>query len=829
MANLRLQLLATIALMVGGPVLAAPGDDDPASVEFFEKKIRPVLVNKCYKCHSTSGKKSQGGLLLDTREGIRRGGESGHAVVPGDLSDSLLIEAIRYDGLEMPPDEQLPDAVIADFEHWVRSGAADPRTGKSAPIRREIDFDRAREFWAYQPVRNPDLPAVSRVDWCRSEIDRFVLAKLDAAQIHPVADAPPDVLVRRLYFDLIGLPPSPVEVDAFVAAHRDDPQAAIESVLDTLLASSHFGERWGRHWLDVVRYAESTGMERNFTFPHAWRYRDYVIDAFNTDKPFDRFLTEQIAGDLLPFDDLAERDAHFTATGMLALGPKSLNGTNREQFLMDVVDDQIDVTSRAFMGLTVSCARCHDHKFDPIPTSEYYALAGIFRSTDTFYGTNRQNGNRQAGRLLALADSGVSAVGVGNAGGGNARRLRKQLQTTKKRLAALEKQFEKAVNNPKARAAARNKIQTARKQQKRLQEQVRRQAPKNEDAKATGDATFVMGVRDSAQVQDTPLRVRGEANDRGPVVPRGFLTIATLGGAPEVPDEQSGRLEYARWLTSPANPLTARVAVNRIWQHLFGRGIVASVNNFGANGDRPTHPELLDYLAARFVANGWSTKELIRDIVLSRTYQLSSKSHPSAAAGDPENKLLWRSHQRRLEVESIRDAILAVSGDLDRSPAEKSPVATVGDGNVGRQIRPSQFASDSLKRSVYLPIVRGAVPEILRLFDFPEPSIVAGQRDVTTVPTQALFMMNSEFVLKQSASFAQRVLESESDEAGRIRVAWKLAFARDPSDDEVLRTSEFLRAAREQFEGDNDSDAQARAWTGVCQTLFAAAEFRYVR
>ena len=722
-------LTLVVVLSIGASAAAA---DDPAGIEFFEKNIRPVLVSKCYSCHSAKAKKLKGGLMLDSREAIRRGGESGHAVVPGNLDDSLLIESIRYEGLEMPPKQQLSDAVIAKFEKWVTMGAPDPRGGKTNPAPRVIDFDEARKFWSFQSIRNPQPPKVADGSWATSDIDRFVLARLEAKGLKPVADADPRTLVRRVYFDLIGLPPTPEQLDEYVS---DPSPAALAKLVDRLLESPQFGERWGRHWLDIVRYGESTGMERNYSYPHAWRYRDYVIASINADKSFNRFLTEQVAGDLLPATSTSQRHAQVIATGLLAIGTKSLNERNREKFAMDVVDDQIDVTTRAFLGLTGACARCHDHKFDPIPTKEYYALAGIFRSTTTYYGTGSNRGNRQQGQLLALTADGVRPVATSGGGGKNKAANKKaaaQLQNLRKRLVKLKKQ---SGDDPNAKQAALIKRTEA--QMKRLQRIVKQQKTDTKPAASVGkNVGLAMGVADG-NPKDTQIRIRGNADERGETVPRGFLTIATIGDAPTIDAAVSGRLELAKWMTHENNPLTARVAVNRAWQHLFGRGIVRTVNNFGKNGERPTHPELLDHLATQFVQNDWSVKRLIRSIVLSRSYQLGSQANAKAEEVDPENRLLWKANHRRLEAEAIRDAILAASGQLDPAPGDKSVVATIGDGDIGRSIQPARFAVDSVKRSVYLPIVRGAVPEALRVFDFPEPSIISAQRDVTTVPTPA--------------------------------------------------------------------------------------------
>lgn len=388
----------TLLFSIGSIANAADGDKSPKvgasqqlaaeQVAFFEKKIRPALVTHCYKCHSAEGDKFKGGLLLDTREGIRKGGETGPAVVPGDLKASLLIQAIRYqdDNLKMPPKQKLPDDVIADLETWVRMEAPDPREGAAKRVKTEIDIEKGRQFWAFQPPKKFAPPSVKDTSWPRSAADRFLLAEMEAKGLKPVEEADRLTLLRRVYFDLIGLPPTPEEIDAFL---KDETEQAFEKVVDKLLASKQFGERWGRHWLDVVRFAESSGKTANFAYPNAWRYRDYVIASFNADKPYDQFVREQLAGDLLPTRDDKQRAERFIATGFLAIGPKSHNERNPQQFNLDLVDEQIDATFVAFQGLTVACARCHDHKFDPIPTKDYYALAGIFRSTLTCYGTVR--------------------------------------------------------------------------------------------------------------------------------------------------------------------------------------------------------------------------------------------------------------------------------------------------------------------------------------------------------------------------------------------------------------------------------------------------------
>lgn len=817
----RLLIAIAVSVVLSASVRA---DEDQAGLQFFEKHIRPVLVTKCYECHSSSSKEPKGNLLLDTREGIRMGGDSGEAVVPGQLADSVLLEAIRWEGLEMPPDEQLPPETVAKFEQWIRMGAQDPRDGKAALIRREIDFEKARKFWAYQPITDPKPPVVSS-PWPRTEIDQFIVRKQSERGVTPVGEASAATLARRIYFDLIGLPPTPEQLASFEKGAERNLAGAVEQLVDELLASRHFGERWGRHWMDVVRYGESTGMERNATFPYAWRYRDWIIQSLNDDKPYDQFIREQVAGDLLPHESPEQRREQVMATAFLAIGPKSLNETNDEAFLMDVVDEQIDVTTRAFLGLTASCARCHDHKFDPIPQKEYYSLAGIFRSTETFYGTEATNGNRNPSRLLSIAGDGtigqISTKGTGK--GSSVAVVQKQLKAERAKLKRYEAQLKK---NPKARSARIQK----EKSEARIKQLSKRLKDQEKTKARTKRGQQTMAVLDASSLDDTQLRIRGEAGDRGDTIPRGFLTIGSVGHIPELDRSTSGRLALAEWLTQDDNPLTARVAVNRIWQHLFGRGLVATVDNFGLNGDRPTHPELLDWLASDFKANGWSVKHTLRRIMTSRVYQLGSDRNSTAEEIDPDNSLLWRANHRRLEAESIRDAILVVSGKLDAEPANGSIVQAAGNGIVGRNLQADKLVAGGTKRSVYLPIVRGLVPEVLKVFDFPEPSMIYGSRDVTTVATQALYMMNSDFVTGQAEAFAQQLLDNGglTDEE-RVNLAWQTALSRLPSTQERNDAIEFLNQTSQSFEDSEPEKArQTKAWTSLTQSLFASAEFRYV-
>ncbi len=566
----------------------------PEQVKFFETKIRPVLATKCAECHASGAKKIKAGLLVDSREGLLKGGDTGPAVVPGNLDESLLITAIGYkdDSLQMPPRGKLPEEVIADFETWVKMGAPDPRTSSptGSSANRGVDLDKARQFWAFQPPKAVQPPQVKDASWPRSDIDRFVLAALETKGLKPVADADRHALIRRVSFDLIGLPPTPDEVNAFVADRSAD---AFAKVVDRLLASPRFGERWGRHWLDVARYAESSG-KANMIYSQAWRYRDWVIAAFNADKPYDQFVREQVAGDLLPSKTEKKRAEQVIATGFLAIGSKIHNTQNRKQFQVDLADEQIEATSHAFLGLTIACARCHDHKFDPIAQRDYYALSGIFQSTQTRYGTLPgliQNANPSP--LIEISSEA---------------KLPSALPTiTPARRADMETQLASLIKARDALTPDENFSPKGFQLRTRLAMLQFRLASYRPDGTPR---TYAMGAVERFEPQDSPLYVRGELENPGEVVPRGL--IPALGGETPSISSGSGRLDLAQWLASRENPLTARVMVNRIWLHLFGQGLVPTPDNFGVAGRPPSHPELLDTLAVSFMDQGWSVKAMVR-------------------------------------------------------------------------------------------------------------------------------------------------------------------------------------------------------------------------
>jgi len=791
---------------------------------FFEKKIRPVLVEHCYKCHSADSEKIRGELLVDTRDGLLKGGESGHAVVPKNLEASILIEAIGHEDedLAMPPKKKLPASVIADFEKWIMMGAPDPRDG-TGPIEKP-NWDKARDHWAFKAPQKPALPEVKQTEWARTDVDRFIFSKLEEQSLKPAKYADRRTLIRRLFFDLNGVPPTPGEVEDFVA---DKNPQAYSKLVDRLLASESFGERWGRHWLDVARYAESSGKETNLAYPHAWRYRDYVIDSFNSDKPYNQFIREQLAGDLMPARDDPHRAELMTATGFLALGPKSHNERSRMQFAVDMVDEQIETLSRSMLGLTIACARCHDHKFDPIPQDEYYSMAGILYNTETHFGTIQGPGNRHNSKLLNLPTETTDTPGRTLTATERAR-LEKALADSKKardQLVAQARQERRDGSGDIQRTLFRTRVANSR-----VSDITEKLSGFNENGQSIPRA---MGVRDRGFVRETRVLERGEINQPGERVGRGFVSIVNPDFKPFFNRRGSGRLQMAEWIVSPGNPLTSRVMVNRIWHHLFGQGLVRSMDNFGSTGEAPSHPELLDHLAIQFVDQGWSVKKMIRQIVLSRTYRMTSSYDSENFQADPENRYLWRVNKRRLDAESIRDAMLSASGLLDWDRPRDSLVAKAGNGQVNRSrnLQPRNLIQTFDHRSVFLPIVRDLVPPSLALFDYAEPSLVTGKRDVTTVPSQALYLMNDPFVLRAADNMARRVFEKASSPEKRVQLAYQLAYGRQPSNREINSTRQFF----ERFQAEQKKQTSSRinnnrgsAWSCFCQALLCSAEFRYL-
>ena len=743
-------------------------------LQFFEKNIRPVLVKYCYECHSIDSGKTRGGLLVDTREGLLLGGDSGPAIVAKNLEESVLWSAINWEDYEMPPEEKMPAEVIANFKTWIEMGAPDPRLREKLIVESKVDIEAGKQHWSFQKPSRPK----------HDNIDAFVAEKLRTAGVKSTSLADPLTLLRRLNFDLVGLPPTPEEARAFYPAWKKDPQAAIAKKVDELLNRPQFGERWGRYWLDVARYAESSGKDANFTFPHAWRYRDYVIDAFNADKPYDEFVQEQLAGDLLPSKTDEQWQERLIATGFLALGAKGLNERNPRQFRMDLVDEQIDTMSQAFLGITVACARCHDHKFDPIPQIDYYALAGIFLSTETYYGTVFGLQNHRSSDLLLLPV------------------LDKKHQTqtyTPKQVADMKRALDDTYAEIRSKRieAQRNNQDTIQREMVALRNRIGRLEGLLSTLGEDGiPKTYGMGVQDAKEVVNASVLVRGDVEKPAQKVDRGFLQVLADAGKADLRRDKSGRRELAQWITSANNPLTARVMVNRIWMHLLGDAIVRSPNNWGVTGQRPTHPELLDYLALRFVENGWSIKSMIREIVLSKTYQRGSQFIEKSFEADPDNNLLWRVNPRPLDAEALRDAMLAIGGNLQRERPYGSAVARVGDKRVNREIEQGNLTLDGDYRSVYLPILRSDLPEFLELFDFADPSATSPERAATNTPSQALYLLNNPFVLQQAEGMAKRLIKTHSSTTQRVWWAFVTAYGRSPTKAELQSAAAFFQRFR---------------------------------
>lgn len=706
---------------------------EPEQVEFFEKRIRPVLVEHCYKCHSAGAEKLQGKLLLDTREASHKGGESGAAIVPGDPEASLLLKAIRFEDFEMPPSGKLPAEVIADFEHWIKEGAADPREGSGAPQpTKQIDFAAAKQFWSFQPPRTHELPPVSRPEWLSRKSDGFVLARLDAVGLSPTAVAEKRTWLRRVTLDLTGLPPTPEESSAY---ESDDSPDAAERVVDRLLAAPQHGERVARMWLDLARFAEDqahiVGSDASLTYPNAYLYRDWVIGAINRDLPYDEFVRLQIAADLIE----GEESPNLPALGLIGLGPKYYSRRSL-QVMSDEWEDRVDIVGRGLLGLTVACARCHDHKFDPIGTEDYYALAGVFASTSMFNKPLRDDVEK-AGEKKEEGDS----------------------------------DFE---NGKKLASEAKN--------------------PK--------DAMHV--VREGSPT-DLNVFIRGIVENKGPVVPRHFLRVLCE-GEPTAFASGSGRRELAEAIASPENPLTARIIVNRMWALYFGKPLVATPSNFGARGELPTHPELLDDLAVRFIESGWSLKWLAREIVLSSAYRQASQAETAAIAADPENVLLSRMNRRRMTVEQWRDALLWATGELQTA---------VGGPSLDPQ-DPSQR-----RRTIYSHASRLELNRMLAMFDYPDPNVHADRRSETTTPLQKMFVLNSPFMVEQARRFAERLQSESLDDAQRIEFAYRLLYSRSPSEEESRLGIAFLG-------NDGGVPATSERWQQYAHVLLAANELMYV-
>ncbi len=922
-------------------LLAFAAADSSAAdgVAFFENSVRPLLVKHCYECHSQQGK-VKGGLLLDRKEGWQIGGDAGPALVPGKPAKSLLMHSVRYEDedLQMPPKSKLPPEDIRVLEQWIAMGAPDPRVESlaAASTKKTIDFKAARQGWAFRPLQKTTPPVVKKQDWPRKELDTFILAELEAKKLTPAPDADRLTLMRRLSYDLTGLPP-----DEAQASHK-----TYESYVDHLLSSPQFGEKWGRYWLDLARYADSNGGDRNYTFYQAWRYRNYVIDAFNHDKPYYEFIREQIAGDLMPAKTPEQRRSQMIASSFLALGPKMLTERDKEKLHLDTVDEQIDTIGRAFFGLTVGCARCHDHKFDPFSQQDYYALAGFFRSTEVVMGTRngcvnvaswveqalpqpepafaelkqkvarlelamrlkverdfmetvagkkaltklplagviydeasaelvgdwkqsslsakrfgdfyihndkKDRGTKKAVFRGALPETGIYEVRIAYPAKGNCDKrvpitveafdgVHEILfdQTKKPSISGLfepigrfhfEKggrvnvivgtqgtkdyvivdavQFisEKDIERESTALAMANGSSTG--DPLLLMDNAALTKELDKQVNALKDAELAMAPRDARDAGDIHLRIRGEVNQLGPKVPRSFPSVLHTGQAPTIASGSSGRLQLASWMTSAENALLDRVIVNRLWAQLFGRGIVGTVDNFGVQGEKPTHPALLDHLAAKFRASGGSFKALIREMVLSRTYQLAAEAKSPRTIADPENRLFGRRSYRRLTAEEIRDSLLFLTGELKLEQAAATALTYGEDLD-----KPMKFDKE-LRRSIYLPVARNNLAPELEIFDAANPEMVSGDRPLTTVPTQALYLLNSTFLQKQGATLAQQAYA----QADPVTWLHETILGRAPSATAAKRANDFINSAS----GDRE-----KALADLAHVLLASTEFLFL-
>ena len=683
-----------------------------------------------------------------------------------------------------------------------------------------------RAHWAFQPLREPAPPADFHPP---SAIDGFLDARRFDAGLAKNPPADRRTWLRRVTFQITGLPPSVEEVEAFESDPRPD---ARERVVDRLLRSPAYGERWGRHWLDLARYADSNGLDENFLFREAWRYRNWVIAALNQDMPFDRFVLEQIAGDLIPFDSVEQRDRQRVASGFLVMGPKVLLGVNPDLQRMDVADEQLRTIGRTFLGLTLGCARCHDHKFEPIPTADYYAMAGIFTSTQVVQQRYMLGQQRVMERLVGLGPNGDQKNAEYETYWRELPGKRASLERARKAKAFLEKEeeeeFQKLLKESPGDIAQGAADQTLTKEERLLAQEERIASLDKIVSAPLAIPPRAMIPADVDVPADTEVRLRGAFNRKAALVPRGFLTALSHAKA-EIADGASGRVELARWLVDVedgAGALTARVMANRVWAHMTGSGIVRTLDNFGRTGETPSHPVLLDYLATRYIDSGWSLKGLIREIALSDAFGLSSAPNPAAQVVDPENRFVWRGNQRRLEPEALRDRMLTVAGLLDRMPLD-STVHYLGDQATAVGANKNRRRTDYPNRSVYLPVIRNDLPELFQAFDFADPHSTTGVRPVTNAVTQSLFMLNDATVVEAAEALASRALAwREGSDDQRVRRLMECVLLTEASDSEIAATLSFLIQTTDRLRGEGHERPRHQAWSLVAQAIFASSRFQ---
>ena len=920
---------ALIALFASGAAIA----QTPAQLEIFEKNARPLFADKCQGCHNE--KLKSGGLDFSSADGIRQAGANGIFGVAADPDKSPILQALGYEArIKMPPQGKLPDGTIAAVREWIAAGAPVPAaaggaagvetssTGLRPVAIRGVITEADRNFWAFKPIAHTEPPAASNKDWNAGVIDRFVLANLHKNGLEPAPAANRVTLIRRATFDLIGLPPTEKEINDFVA---DKSPNAFEKVVDRLLASPRYGERWGRLWLDVMRYADSTGSDEDHRYPHAWRYRDYVVKAFNDDMPYNEFVREQLAGDILAADPNSGVGYQgIVATGFLSLGKKALAQKDLPLKRYDVVDDQIDVTAKAFMGLTVTCARCHDHKFDPIATKDYYSMAAIFASTLSYEkgqdGDPVQTPLAPAGQFEAFRKQWTDYLGVEHkidkiidfdsvakkdrdkqesllaaymlaASGGPADstldpqqlakwtaylnlkgrpELAKWYASTDASRGQIAQQYQEdfrrsayqydqnlswwktarsSYPNAGKVAGPRPEVDKAqdpffyaawidprgpvyRSDEERIAAlpsdqatEVRKliaERTEMERTLPTKEVPMAIAVKEGP-VMEQHVFLRGDYHNLGDLVERTEPAILRLNAPAPPVTTNSGRLELANWIVDPRNPLPARVMVNRIWQGHFGDGIVRTPDNFGKLGDRPSNPELLDYLATQFVENGWSIKKMHRAIMLSKTYQMSAEYDADKKAKDPEDRLMSRFPRQRLSIEEIRDAFLSIGGDLDLAMGGTLDPGVGTDGETSAS-RISMNPESTNRRSIYLPLRRSNLPTLYMLFDFGDATSPEGHRNPTTVATQALFVMNSPLVNREAKQLADRLIKQDKKESKRIEEAYTAILDRRPDPAEVDAGLSYMQNLRRKW---NDID-EAKAWQSFCHALMASNEFLYI-
>jgi cytochrome c553 len=909
-------------------VAALPALSQDAGAEYFEKKVRPLFAKNCTGCHSAKIK--SGGLDLSTTEGIAAGGHTGPLFVKGKPEESLLMKVLSYDErLKMPPSGRMAAADQKGLAVWIQAGApgvAAAPTGMQTRKHGRGLSDADRQFWSFQPLSNPQPPAVRNSPWVKSPVDNFILAKLESKGLKPSAPADRAALLRRVTFALTGLAPTPEETRSFLAEPSLD--RALETAIDRMLASPRYGEHWGRHWLDVARYADSTGNDEDHRYPYAYRYRDYVIESFNNDVPYDQFVREQIAGDLMPpapGEKVNRRG--IVATGFLALGAKAVAQQDKKKMLVDVYDEQIDVVSKGILGLTMACARCHDHKFDPILTKDYYSWNTIFAATRNFKNPDqhvasllyrplapeeeyerflkgRELSDRKRGEMLDLIEDQTSAYTLELGSRTAEYMLAARAVLAGKKPAAINlkpnilekwvtfleesrtkrsylKDWFDATDATAPQIAAKYQARYLAKQSDWTKAMVRtRKARRNRNLAmppkiAADDDVFFFdvhyagpyGLKESewasawppakvatiqkldaevkAILADMPpepdmacavaeggegvvagkVYIRGDYNALGEDAPKGIPEV--LSGvlpAPEFPPSGSGRLELAQWLTRPENPLTARVFVNRVWYWLFGEGLVRTPDNFGRMGEKPTHPELLDFLAQQFIQNGWSVKKLQKMILLSNAYRMSSLTNDETVAKDPDNSLLSRFPRRRLSVEELRDSMLWIDGsiDLTMGGTMQSGFGTDGENSSDRlSIRPD----DVKRRTVYLPLRRANLPGLLNLFDFGDATSSASKRPNTTIAPQALFLMNSDFIAERARNLSKQSADNAANHSERLRSLYLKTLGRDPSASEIDDALSYLNRFQQKFAGKRPAED---AWFSYTRILLASNEYIYL-